>query len=142
MKKAKRLLSLAAAAVMMSGILAMPASAANIQDTAWGFAVTSINTEYRTPLREKTNASGVYVFYKTGTESTLWCDVLNSENQSETRGKIGYVPKGQPRLVMQWVYEDGFRTAKLELGPTQAQGQGGVSGVWSPDSVGSYPYCN
>lgn len=127
---------------MTSSILAMPASAANIQDTPWGFGVTSINTVYRTELREKTNSTGVYVYYKTGTEPALKCDVLNSENQSETRGKIGYVPKGQPRLVRQYVYEDGFRWARLELRPTQAQGQGGVSGAWSPDSIGSIPYCN
>lgn len=142
MKKAKRLLALGAAAVMMMGAFAMPASAANTQNTDWGFGISSINTIYQTGLREKTNATGVYVHYESGSEAVILCDVLNSENQSETRGRIARISKGEEGLIAQYVYEDGFRWAKLQFKPTTAQINGGAYGEWSPDSVGSYPYLN
>ncbi len=141
MKKAKRLLALGAAAMMLASALAMPASAANYKKYDMVVHGAEHDTVYRTPQREKTNASGVYVFYDKGTEARLKCDVLNSENESMCRGRIGFIKKGEKGLIAQWVYEEGFHYAKLQLKPDSGL-NGGASGEWSPDSVGSYPYIN
>ena len=65
--------------MMLVASMSFPASAANIKDTEWSFNVDLSNRPYTTGLREKTNASGVYVYYKTGTVNGVTCDVLNSE---------------------------------------------------------------
>lgn len=141
MKKAKRLLALGAAAMMLVTSLSFPASAANIKDEAWSFNVDFSNRPYTTRLREKTNASGVYVYYQNGTVNGVICDVLNSEGDSMCKIK-GVVTKGAERLVAQYVYENGFRWCKLKLQSNTVTISGGAGGVWNPDSVGDYPYVN
>lgn len=141
MRKLKRMLALGAAALMSVSALTVPASASNYKDTYWSFSVDANKRPHRTELREKTDASGVYVYYKSGTMDGVACDVLNSENDSMCK-KYGIVYKGQKRRVAQYVYENGFRWCKLELTSDKIYSGAGGSGVWSPDSVGSYPYCN
>lgn len=141
MQKLKRLLALGAAALMSVSALTVPASASNYKDTYWSFSVDASRQPHRTELREKTDATGVYVYYKAGTMDGVVCDVLNSENDSMCQN-TGIVYKGKERLVAQYVYENGFRWCKLELTSDKIYSGAGGSGVWSPDSVGSYPYCN
>ena len=141
MKKAKRLLAFGAAAMMLAASLSFPASAANTKDKPWNFSVDYSNKPYTTALREKTNASGVYVYYKEGTVNGVICDVLNSEGDSMCRKK-GVVPKEARRLIAQYVYENGFRLCRLKLQSNTITISGGAGGVWSPDSAGSYPYAN
>ena len=125
---------------MLVGSMAMPASASNYKNTTWGFTIAPDSTVYTTPLREKTDASGTYVHYRIGTKDYLSCDVLNSENDSMCK-KTGGIDKGEEGLIAQYVYERGFRWAKLKLvSPTNTDG--GANGDWSPDSVGSYHYIN
>ena len=141
MRKLKRMLALGAAVLMSVSALTVPASASNYKDTYWSFSVDANKRPHRTELREKTDASGVYVYYKSGTMDGVACDVLNSENDSMCK-KYGIVYKGQKRRVAQYVYENGFRWCKLELTSDKIYSGAGGSGVWSPDYVGSYPYCN
>lgn len=141
MRKLKRMLALGAAALMSVSALTVPASASNHKNTTWNFSVDATNRPYVTNSREKTNSSGVYVYYKAGTLNGVICDVLNSENDSMCR-KLGVVYKGNERLVAQYVYENGFRECKLKLKSDTLYSGGGAGGEWSPDSVGSYPYCN
>ena len=136
--KLKRVCAFCASALMLASS-ALPASAANITDTKWSFELSYNSTSHVTPAREKTNTSGTYVYYQGGTPDTLQCDVLNSENQSMCR-KTGPIDVGKKGLIAQYVYEEGFRWAKLKLFTSETQG--GAEGVWSPDSVGSYPYIN
>ena len=141
MRKLKRLLALGAAVLMSVSALSVPASASNYTNTTWNFNVDVTNRPYITESREKTNSSGVYVYYKSGTLNGVVCDVLNSENISMCK-KLGVVYKGNQRLVAQYVYENGFRHCQLKLKSDTIYASGGAGGEWSPDSVGSYPYCN
>ena len=116
-------------------------SAANTTDTQWNFTIGTSQISHTTPLREKTNSSGVYVYYQGGTPAYLTCDVLNSEYQSMCHGRIGAIQKGQKARIAQYVYEEGWRQCCLKLTAPQAN-DGGAGGLWSPDSAGSYPYIN
>lgn len=75
-----RVLCICASVLMLAGS-ALPASAGNVKDTEWNFDLSYNQTSHTTALREKTNDSSTYVYYKSGTPSSLSCTVLNSENQ-------------------------------------------------------------
>ncbi len=136
--KLKRVCAFCASVLMLAGS-ALPASAANITDTVWNFDLAYNHTSHTTALREKTDDSSTYVYYKNGTPSSLSCIVLNSENQPMWH-KNGPAVRGEPGLLYQTVYEQGYRFAKLKLSSSETYG--GAGGVWSPDSVGSYPVLN
>ena len=143
MKKVKRLLALGAAALMLSSVFAMPASAANYGNTSWNFNVDHLNKPYITETRSKEDSSGTYVYYKEGTVTGVVCDVITVDGKSMCDGRLGTVHKGDERLIAQYVYERGYRECKLKLkGDRAYDGGGGAGGQWSPDSVGSYPYAN
>lgn len=136
--KLKRVCAFCAAALMLAGS-ALPASAANTGDSLWQYEISYNRMSYTTGARDKQDDSATYVFYENGTPSSLACDVLNSENQSMCK-KIGSIKKGQEGFIAQYVYEKGYRKAKLKV--TSSTTYGGAGGLWSPDSVGSYPYIN
>lgn len=143
MKKVKRLLALGAAALMLTSAFAMPASAANIKNTTWNFNIDLTHRTHTTALREKTNDSSVYVHYKDGTVGSLICDALNSEGDSMcgTNGP-GRIDKGEEGALIQYVYENGFRSCKLKLTCDAQVTSGGAGGEWSPDCAGSYQRLN
>ena len=141
MRKLKRLLALGAAVLMSVSALSVPASASNYKNTSWSFNVDSTNHWYVTSKRAKLDSSGVYVHYKAGTVNGVVCDVITVEGISMCN-TLGVVYKGNERLIAQYVYENGFRECKLKLKSDTIYASGGASGEWSPDSVGSYPYCN
>lgn len=137
--KLKRVCAFCASALMLASS-ALPASALeSYQDTEWEFSISYNQTSYTTGPRAKRDTSGTYVYYKTGTPTSLRCDVLNGYGQSMCR-KIGSIKLGKKGLIAQYVYEEGHRSAKLKV--TSSTTYGGAGGKWSPDSVGSYPYIN
>lgn len=143
MKKAKRLLALGAAAMMLISAVSLPVYATpitNYKDTDWSFSITPNNTYGVTGLRDKVDASGTYVFYKEGVVPAVTCDVLNPAGVSQCT-KRGVLNKGQKGLIAQYVYENGYDECKLETSAS-ASGYGGANGKWSPDSIGYYPYIN
>ena len=142
MKKLKKLLALGAAAMMLVGSASLPVSAisANTTSTAWSFNVEPTKTSMTTSLRAKNDASSTYVYYKGGTKSCFICDVLNSDGVSQCR-KTGVLYKGEKGLIVQYVYENGYRSCKLKL--TSPEGSyGGGTGWWSPDSNVTYRVIN
>lgn len=131
----------------------VPASAANNGDTDFSLKVRTTLNDY-TNVREKQDASGTYVYYKsatTGLTGAVKYRVMGSNNQSTpsiyatnyTRNSYGTISVGQERFISQYVYEKGQKYAFLST-PKVASGDptGTASGVWSPDSVGNYLYCN
>ena len=131
----------------------VPASAANNGDTDFSLNVKTSSNDY-TGAREKQDDSGTYVYYKyntTGLTGAVKFRVMGSNSQSSpallainyTRNGYGTISKGQERLISQYVYENGKKYAFLST-PKVASGDptGTATGVWSPDSVGSYTYCN
>lgn len=143
MQKLKRLLALGAAAMMLVGSASLPVYATptnNHTNSQWGITINPGSVYSITKLREKVDASGIYVFYDDGTVSSLACDVLNPAGVSQCR-KIGSIRKGQKGLIAQYVYENGYRQCKLMVS-TSVHNDGGAFGQWSPDSIGYYPYIN
>lgn len=68
------------------------------------------------------------------TRTGQWVDCTDKTTYGQPRlSKVN-----SPALISQWVYERGYRTARL--GGYKPWANQSVSGVWSPDSVGSYPY--
>ena len=128
------------ASVLMLASSALPASALeSYKDTEWEFDISYNQMSHTTELREKNNTSGTYVYYEGGTPASLRCDVLNASGKSMCR-KIGSIKLGKKGLIAQYVYENGYRSARLKV--TSSTTYGGAGGKWSPDSVGSYPYIN
>lgn len=143
MQKLKRLLALGAAAMMLVGSASLPVYATptnNHEDTKWAITINPGSVYHITTTREKIDASGTYVFYESGTVSSLACDVLNSEGESQCR-KIGSIKMGKKGLIAQYVYENGFHYCRLKVS-TSTHNDGGGYGKWSPDSIGYYPYIN
>lgn len=143
MQKLKRLLALGAAAMMLVGSASLPVYATptnNHTNSQWGITINPGSVYSITKLREKVDASGIYVFYDDGTVSSLACDVLNPAGVSQCR-KIGSIKKGQKGLIAQYVYENGYDQCKLMVS-TSVHDDGGGYGWWSPDSIGYYPYIN
>ncbi len=129
------------ASVLMLASSALPASAANIEDEEWKYSISYNQMSYTTELRAKENASGTYVYYQGGTPTSLSCDVLNAYGKSMCR-KIGSIKRYNKGLIAQYVYEEGYHSASLKVTAPSSTTYGGAEGVWSPDSVGSYPYIN
>ena len=129
------------ASVLMLASSALPASAVNYKDTTWNYDISYNQMSYTTEPRAKQDTSGTYVFYEGGTPASLRCDVLNASGTSMCR-KIGSIGLGKKGLIAQYVYENGYRSARLKVTAPSSTTYGGAEGVWSPDSVGSYPYIN
>lgn len=115
------------------------AFAANTSDTGFAF---SVGPSYfsRTEYRAKTNTTSVYVNKLSGPQVTHF-SVLAGNNVYQNAGKgLAPVSPGQKRLIHTYVYENGYRSCALASIANPYSGWS--TGVWSPDSIGSYPYAN
>ena len=90
--------------------------------------------------RNKEDSSGVYVNYQSGPAGIVFY-VLSPDNQVQNSGTgaaVMYV--GQQRRIHTHVYENGYTSCALASNNSTATGY--ASGLWSPDSVGTYPWAN
>lgn len=136
-------------ALVLSGLLAVSmfgsvASAANATDRPFTFYITTTNTPVYTTGQTKEDYSSTYVNLKKATNGTIWCDVQGNRGTStwyrETvGGKHIALTVGQWK-VRQNVKENGGTKARLKFERYYSDGE--LSGVWSPDCVGSYPVAN
>lgn len=96
---------------------------------------------------QKTDTSGTYIIanticnggfdvYVDGHDSSAgeWVDCTDKT----TRGQPHLKTTNNPGLISQWVYENGYRTARL--GGYKWGSNRSATGLWSPDSAGSYRY--
>lgn len=162
----------ATATMITSGVVtSITASANNSSDTYW-FTSYNRNSAYHydtTETRDKWDDSSIYInndgfsasrFYGTD-DLRVWVSGFLSRpgyyNQSYNVGSrngrtllIGAVkvPRGQKRLIYQYVYENGVDKANSLRWPRGSykinaqvliQTNIETAGRWSPDSVGSYP---
>lgn len=140
------------AIVLSTGMLLtlIPSStfAANIEDKSFSFNVTVSNKYGTTSARAKENTTSTYVKVTQTPGSVINMDVQGFRPVSgsgtnywvnETIGGTVMLFKGEWR-VKQMVYENGGRSARLRFGRYATDGR--VTGVWSPDSVGSAPIVN
>lgn len=118
----------------------------NHDDTAFSFAFSDWGRS-NTTGRSKTDTSGTYIIanticnggfdvYVDGYDSSAgeWVDCTDKT----TRGQPHLKTTNNPGLISQWVYEDGYRTARL--GGYKWGSNRSATGLWSPDSAGSYRY--
>ena len=152
MKNSKRLVALMLLVVTIFSAVSVSASASNWQDSCfYNFTLRSYQ-RYLNP-RAKEDASPCYVKITQATHNQATFISANgcySSSSSATRynqtrdgsGKrvahVSILPY-QGYLVRSMIYENKYPYASLGFS-TSLVGGNEISGVWSPDSVGSYPY--
>lgn len=141
-----------AAALTVGAALPVSAAAENIQprtseDEGWGFYISDSSTWHSIGSpRGKDNKSSVYLYWQSGSYVGSLSARVYGVSDSGSLVDCGtrqagtthtyYIPgKGQYSII-NYVYENGYRSATMKLKGNGAIGS--VSGVWSPDSVGSY----
>jgi hypothetical protein len=113
----------------------------NCTDTPW-----SVNNEY---VRYKSDNTGVYV-YNSSTQYAAKVSLYGENYQSPTQYSYynaGYntinliLYPNTERLIHNTLGYPSHQYAHICFSP-YGTGYNGASGLWSPDSVGSYPYLN
>lgn len=137
--KLKRLLASAVAVTLLSSLTAIGSFAANNHDTGFSFTVGP-NWQARTEFRDKTNSTSVYVNSLSGPSVTYFY-VIDPNGGIQNSGKgVAPISPGTKRCIYNHVYENGWRTCALATLNNPYTGQS--TGVWSPDTVGSYIHAN
>lgn len=144
--KKKKLLAIFGVLILTLSFVMVPVSANNHKDEGFIFYLDGVSASV-TKMREKQDASSTYVavdYTPSGGAkfSVLGVKLGNHGSTSVNCTKNNYVILygGQTRLVRQYVYERGYTLC--ELFGDVAKLKGKTYGLWSPDSVGSYPYAN
>lgn len=121
------------------------ASTRSSQDTGWSFSMKFHGTDGVLP-RKKDNNSSVYIYvqYKNMDRYNVYVDGVEGESGSGrvacTDNGEAYVYRVGEFLISNWVHERRKPYAQL-TGYASYEG-GSTGGLWSPDSVGKYPYIN
>lgn len=152
-KMKKRLATVGLAAALTVGA-ALPVGAAtdgvqtrSSADTAWSFYASDIYTWHNLDAaRLKEDYSSIYFYWQTGTLRTMALKVFGLTSSSGASVNCGTstpgaehsytVPGKGEYLLINYVRENGYRYARLAA---RGKSAGGATGLWSPDSVGSYP---
>lgn len=149
----KRIVTACLGLMIVFTIAVVPASAntwlqpyKNNRDTRFTFVFDRWG-KANTVGRAKQDTSGTYIVaysmcsgglevFVDGLDTTTgqWVDCTDKT----TYGQPRLSSINRPALISQWVYELGYRTARL--GGYKPGANQSVSGVWSPDSVGNYRY--
>ena len=126
---------------------AMTASAAETSDTALPSSYITYTGGANTTVRSKTNTTSVYMYNKSGMTLWVWANGGSKPGNpalydaGTTIGGHANVMPGQYK-VRTLIYEKGYRTAWLNITTATSGVAGNCSGLWSPDSIGSYPSAN
>lgn len=152
MKNSKRLVALMLLVVTIFSAVSVSASASNWQDSYfYNFTLRSYQ-RYLNP-RAKEDASPCYVKITQATHNQATFVTANgcySSSSSATRynctrngngnlvSRVAIYAK-HDYLIRSTIYESKYPYASLGFS-TSLVGGNEISGVWSPDSVGSYPY--
>ena len=145
MKTRRRVLAVISAVVMILSMMTIGASASHIDTSFENFDVSFFGYSELTP-RDKENNTTTYLYYTTGTRTTVKVRVIGcSDNLEDTNVTYSngqpadYVTcaKGVKYSIHNRVYEDGFTQAKLGFKSPNLFGDT-ITGVWSPDSLYTY----
>ncbi len=157
--KVKKLLVVLLALAAMLSIFILPASAKNNHDQVFTFYFqpNSMVDQGQIGYR-KEDASGTYLRYIDGNAQSCMFKVyggshsyFESNCQNETKNGYAFVYRGQTGCISQYVYENRYSHYGTATPYAFLQGSvwavdGGVissaKGVWSPDTLGSFPYFN
>jgi hypothetical protein len=137
--------ALAIAMIVTTPILS---SAANTDNSTLPSSFISYTTNATTGVRNKTNTTSVYMKNESG--MTLWVyanggskptPVPLTYSTSTTIGGHANVAVGR-RAVRTLIYENGYRSAWLNISTAATSVSGNLAGAWSPDSTGAYTPAN
>lgn len=145
-KKMKKKGIMCVAAMLLGTVLfSTPVLAKNAGDTEYSFYL-GMSAEYIKP-RLKQDASSTYIYCQPANipGSFVLVAVMGSDSTSDygtnVTAKVANARyEGGQRFIKQYVYERGYTYARLRFNRGDASGD--IKGVWSPDSVGSYPSLN
>lgn len=148
MKNGKRIISLCCAIIAILSVLAVSAFASNYTDEGFAFTVYT-DVVKLLDWREKTDTTPIYLYIKTGTTSPIRVSALGAIESSDVMTDLtcvhgayaAYVTcsVGVKYSVHSFVYECGYDLASLQFwNPYSTSNY--ITGVWSPDSVGTYTY--
>lgn len=158
--KIKKMLVTCLAGIMLVSVMALPASAAEIQplsntDSVFSFQVKTWPEEgyIDNNRRVKENDTGIYVWFKSGTAYQAKFRAYGSTDAVPypTDAMRGYsLPRANkstgPFRMRNVVYEqfsnNGKQVCYAHIGANSDGYAGTCTGVWSPDSVGNDPYLN
>lgn len=154
----KKFIATFLAIISIFSLISIQAFAKNNEDRAFAFTFYSNGKmDYYTTGLRKEDDSGTYLKYNSGTATSAYFRVFGSSTSTflgaymynETKGDKAFVWRGQEGCIRQYVYEN--RNARYN-GTPYAFLQGTVdvvsdssstaTGVWSPDTLGSYTYFN
>ncbi len=152
MRKGKQLIAMICILVLIVSAMAVTASAENNHhDAFFEFDVLS-NIPYGIEPRYKTDTTPLYVNVQTGSERAIYVraegvtsNYSKFENLTCVNGtlvdhvtcSIG-IGSAYKYSIHSWIYEHGYSMATLSFISTV--GYGHITGVWSPDSQGTYNY--
>lgn len=158
MKRISRLMVLAMAVVMCLSLASVAFAAPvpyNNQDSSYEFSCSFFNFDATTSGELKENSTSIYIWVKNSNEAwvrvqaqgslrstgTAW----NNYTELSDRSGVEYVfvstgtERDYQRLIYNGVHEANMSYARLAFKARYVWGDY-VGGVWSPDSVGTYPH--
>lgn len=148
MSKIKKIIVSFAAVVAVASSTTLPVFAANTTDTTLPTSFIGYTQNATTEVRSKTNTSSCYVYNTSG--MTLWiyanggskpASVNSTYSTGTTIGGYAKVLPGK-YVIKQYIYENGYRSAWLNISTGSSSVSGYCKGLWSPDTAGSYPSAN
>lgn len=125
----KKIMAAALSALTVISLCAVTVSASR-DDSGWVFKVTE--DVHETEYRSKDNTSCIYINMTSG--ASLYAAPYGSHTLKSgvQAGSTQFVPNYQPTHIYNYVKENGYAYAALEL--TRTGGRYEATGVWSPDS--------
>lgn len=149
--KLKKILTVTVIAMMMfSSISSLNVSAKNNKDTVFDFNVQPNSTVYTNGhFRAKEDSSAPYCHLQIAASNGFNMRILSIDNNlnpysivDATKG-TALMYAGQKRLIRCSVRDVGRRYCAIGAkSRNNGDSSGRAMGVWSPDSLGSYPYAN
>lgn len=149
MKTSKRILAILLGVIAIVSMMAVSVAANNCDDTSFEFTI-SYSSKYTDP-RYKSDDTPCYANVEQATYSSkqilvsaCGCTVDGGNKTNLTVNGDGVSVSqvtlylNDARRIRSDIYEAGFSYATL--GFFSPAGSNWIKGVWSPDSIGSYPY--
>lgn len=150
----KKLLVALLMLVMLVPVMTVAVSADNNHhDTHFAFCVYGGDSTDVDPPRDKTDTTPLYVNIQTGDQKYMWvfamgCDskgnnkinltCVNGQYVSHVTCSVG-LGDSHKYNIHSWIYEEGYRYATLGFA-SEKYVDDYITGVWSPDSQGTYKY--
>lgn len=137
--KLKKMISLTLA-MCLTIMTMIPVYANNNTDEDLPVKYISSTTYVRTNSRAKIDDSYHYIFNNCSLAIRVISYAGNDDNC--TKGGYAVIPSKTERFITNTVHEDGYSACYLSIRSNISGAYTTLSGLWSPDSVGSYPIAN